>query len=147
MNILVDTDALLALVNPTDALHDQAKALLIELHTKGVIFSLLPTTISEFALLASSRIGLSKTQSVLEVWTQGHGKTILEIDTDLIDLALKMYKKQTSKEESLFDCFIIAAFQTYQFDGLFSFDKGYKKIRQQSLNITLVSELFPNINW
>lgn len=143
MNIIVDTDALLALINPKDALHAKAKALLIELHAQSAQLILLPTTLSEFSLIAASRVGLNQTKAVAEIWTEGSNHQMIEIDKELINSAVKLFQKQTSKEESLFDCFVMAAATRYEYDAIFSFDKGYLKKINAGLKLKLVSGLFP----
>lgn len=147
MKVLVDTDALVALTNRNDSLHSQTKALLIELHTQGAKLFLLPTTLSEFALISTSRIGLKQTKAIVDVWTTGSSHKILTINNELTTAALKIYEKQTSKEESLFDCYVMAAAKLQIMDAIFSFDKGYQKTKNQDLNLKLVLDLFPNINW
>lgn len=127
MITIVDTDAMLALADAKDILHNKAKKLLITLLDKNVQFYILPTTLSEFALIASHRIGLEQTKAVVAVWSQGAGNEMLEVDKDLSQAALTKYSQQTSKEESLFDCYIMAAADKFRANFIFSFDKGYKK--------------------
>lgn len=146
MNILVDTDALIALTNKDDSLHLQTKALLIELHKSGAKLFLLPTTLSEFALISTNKIGLMQTKAMVEVWTKGSSHKILNINNELTLNSLKIYHAQTSKEESLFDCYIMAASKLQKMDAIFSFDKGYKKLKNQHLKLKLVSDLYPSIN-
>ncbi len=143
MNIIVDTDALLALINSADSLHVKAKALLVELHSQGAQLILLPTTLSEFSLIAASRVGLNQTKAVVEIWTKGANHQILEVDKELINSAVKLFQKQTSKEESFFDCFVMAAATRYEYDAIFSFDKGYLKKINAGLKLKLVFDLFP----
>ncbi|MBU1031813.1 PIN domain-containing protein [Patescibacteria group bacterium] len=147
MNIIVDTDALLALINSADSLHAKAKALLAAMFTQEVQLFLLPTTLSEFSLIAASRVGLNQTKAVVEIFTEGTNHQMIEIDKELINSAVKLFRKQTSKEESLFDSFVMAATVRYTYDAIFSFDKGYLKKINAGLKLKLVSDLFPNINW
>lgn len=141
MTILVDTDALIALFDINDALHSKAVALLVKLHTKKAELILLPTTLSEFALVSTNRIGLKQTKVVLESWVNGVSNKVSGIDQDLIKSAVKLFHRQTSKEESLFDCFVMAAVSKYKYDAIFSFDKGYKKAKNNNLNLKLASDL------
>src|SRR3972149_11110457 len=104
MNIIVDTDALLALINSHDSLHTEAKALLTAMLAQESQLFLLPTSLAEFSLIAASRVGLNQTKAVVEVWTTGTNHQMIEVDKDLTDSAVKLFQKQTSKEESLFDC-------------------------------------------
>ncbi|OGE71037.1 hypothetical protein A2617_02555, partial [Candidatus Daviesbacteria bacterium RIFOXYD1_FULL_41_10] len=140
MKIIVDTDALLALINPLDSLHSKAKTLLTAMFAQEVQLFLLPTTLSEFALIAASRVGLNQTKAVIEVWTGGVNHQMIEIDKELISNAVKLFQKQTSKEESLFDCFIMAAAGRYKYDAIFSFDKGYLKKINVGQKLKLVSD-------
>jgi len=146
MNIIVDTDALLALADTNDSLHTKAKALLIKLHLSAAKLLLLPSTLGEFSVLSTIRIGLEQTKAVVEVWTTGSSHKILNINQDLTKLALKIYNEQTSKEESLFDCYLIAAFNQNKIDALFSYDKGFKKKVNEKYKIKLASELFPSLD-
>lgn len=143
MNIIVDTDALLALINSRDSLHAEAKALLTAMFAQEAQLFLLPTTLAEFSLIAASRVGLNQTKAMVEVWTKGANHQMIEIDKDLIDTAVKLFQKQTSKEESLFDCFVMAAASKYKYDAIFSFDKGYSKNINADQKLKLASELFP----
>lgn len=147
MNIIVDTDALLALINSHDSLHAEAKALLTAMFAQESQLFLLPTTLAEFSLIAASRVGLNQTKAVVEVWTTGTNHQMIEVDKDLIDSAVKLFQKQTSKEESLFDCFVMAAASKYKYDAIFSFDKGYLKNINADQKLKLASELFSYINW
>lgn len=147
MNIIVDTDALLALINSHDSLHTEAKALLAAMFAQKSQLFILPTTLAEFSLIAANRVGLNQTKAVAEVWTAGANHQMIEIDKELIVSAVKLFRKQTSKEESLFDCFVMAAAARYGYDAIFSFDKGYLKNINADQKLKLASELFPYTNW
>lgn len=143
MNVIIDSDALLALINANDSLHSEAKTLLEKLYAKSAQLMMLPTTLCEFSLIAVNKIGLPQTKAVVAVWTTGTNHQVIEIDKELINLAVRLFQKQTSKEESLFDCFVMAAASKYKYDAIFSFDKGYKKVKNNNLNLKLTSDLFP----
>lgn len=143
MNVIIDSDALLALINTNDSLHSEAKVLLEKLYAKSVQLIMLPTTLSEFSLIAVNKIGLPQTKAVVAVWTEGVNNQVIEIDKELINFAVRLFQEQTSKEESLFDCFIMAAASKYKYDAIFSFDRGYKKVKNNNLNLKLVFDLFP----
>lgn len=129
MVTVIDTDAMLALINPKDALHKKAKAILVALFQENSHFLVLPTTLSEFAQVAANKVGLLRTRSVLEVWVEGANNELLPIDDTLSFEAIKKFSEQTSREESLFDCFVMAAAKKYKADCIFSFDKGYRKAK------------------
>src|SRR5581483_4772580 len=112
--------------NPNDALHERATEISLKLIDQGVGTAILNTTLGEFALLAASKIGRKQAQRAV--------KELLDADTELLDItpaitkhAVALYQQQTSKDESLFDCYVMAAAKTYNIPFIFSFDKGYKK--------------------
>lgn len=144
MNVLVDTDAWLSIVNPQDSNHGKAKALLVRLYEEGATLLFLPTTISEFVAIAVSKLGLKQVQAVIQPMTSPLDHLILPMDEKLTDEAIETFLTQTSKGESLFDCFVMAAARKYKTDAIFSFDKGYKKTKN---DFKLVEDLFPNVNW
>lgn len=126
MKVFIDTDALLGLVYHIDPHHRSATRILAELKTKNVDLLLLPTTLAEFSLMATSRIGMAKTKRAVSDFVRIY-TILLPITEELTQGALNIYDRQTSKEESLFDCYIMAAATQYKADCIFSFDRGYIK--------------------
>lgn len=126
MKIIVDTDALLGLFNTNDSLHRLSVLTAKKIATKKANIFILPTTLCEFALLASSRIGFKETQKAVELLA-GSDYLTVELTEKETKEAVSLYHKQTSKEESLFDCFVMVAAKRIGADGIFSFDKGYVK--------------------
>lgn len=145
MRVIIDTDALLGVFNPTDNHHSKAILITKRLVEKGIDTVILATTLAEFALLATSKMGLKETKQAIKTLKQ-FNITILEVREQTSQTALSIYNSQTSKEESLFDCFIMAAAKLQRMDAIFSFDKGYKKVKNQDLKLKLVSDLFQNLN-
>lgn len=126
MNVIIDTDALLGLFNAKDALHRQSLTLAEKLLKNKANIFILPTTLAEFALLASSRVGLDQTQTAIKHLSDSDYLPV-EISENITKEAVTSYLKQTSKEESLFDCYVMAGAKIVRADFIFSFDQGYKK--------------------
>lgn len=126
MNVIVDTDVLLGLYNSGDIHHSEAVELAKKVLEKKMNIFILPTTLGEFALLASSKIGKRDSQKAISHLMNSDFLTT-DITLELTKEAIELYEKQTSKEESLFDCFIMATAKKLFCDGIFSFDKGYRK--------------------
>lgn len=126
MIAIVDTDALLGLFFQEDPHTEEVKALAEKLAEREVEYWVLTTTLGEFALLASSKIGVVQTKEALkQLREMSYG--VVGVDDELMNEACELYYKQTSKEESLFDCCVMAAAKKVGADCIFSFDKGYKK--------------------
>lgn len=126
MNVIIDTDALLGLFNAKDALHKQSLRLAEKLLKKRANIFILPTTLAEFALLASSRVGLDQTQAAIKHLSDSDYLPV-EISENITKATVDLYLKQTSKEESLFDCYVMTGAIIVKADFIFSFDQGYKK--------------------
>ena len=126
MNTLIDTDALLGIFNTADPLHKDATALAKKLAKKEINTLILPTTLSEFARVASYQIGVKEAQEATKILANS-ALSVLEVTEDLTKKAVSIYEKQTSKKESLFDCYVMAAAEKLGIKYIFSFDGGYSK--------------------
>jgi len=126
MKTIIDTDALLGLARPDDPHHEEAETVLMALTKRNADIFLLPTTLSEFSLLATSRVGMITTKQMVGKFLAAP-YVILPILEELVAAAYAFYEQQTSKEESLFDCFVMAQAKALFVDCIFSFDRGYRK--------------------
>lgn len=139
MITIIDTDALLALVNPNDALHARAKHLAQEFSEQQYTLYILPTTLCEFAMIATIRIGFEPAKRAPERITE-QAFFRLDVPPSMVASALTLFQKQTSKENSLVDCFNVIASREQSVDCIFSFDKGYKQN-----GLTLAEEYFQRV--
>src|SRR3990172_519439 len=126
MNAIVDTDALLGLFNINDTHHIKAVELATHIQNKGISIFILPTTLCEFALLASSRIGMKQAQQAIEALISSDYVSV-DITEKIVKESTTLYRQQSSKEESLFDCFVMVVTKRLHIDYVFSFDRGYEK--------------------
>ena len=126
MTTIIDTDVLLGLFLPYDVHHENATAILGKLRQLHCTILISPTTLGEFALLASSRIGRQQTQAAVGLLTSNQFRT-LAITPQIAHEAAALYQKQTSKEESLFDCFLMILATQSHVDCICAFDRGYTK--------------------
>jgi len=126
MTTIIDTDALLGIFRPKDPHNKASLSLLDKLLERNDEIFLLSTTLAEFALLASSRIGMNETKNSIKRIMASNYST-LDITEEITAKAVELYYEQTSKEESLFDCYVMVAAWKIPADYIFSFDKGYGK--------------------
>jgi len=126
MNAIVDTDTLLGLFNVNDIHHSKAVTLAKLVVKSGINIFILPTTLCEFALLASSRIGAKQAQYAISILTTSDYVPV-DITEEIVKESAALYEQQSSKEESLFDCFVMVAAKRINVDYIVSFDKGYEK--------------------
>src|SRR6266508_321884 len=66
MLVVLDTDALLAIADVNDALHLRATALAKKLSTMNANVLLSPTTLAEFAMVATHHIGFQQTKKAVD---------------------------------------------------------------------------------
>jgi uncharacterized protein len=123
MTTIVDTDSLIALIVTNDPLHTKSYALHQQLADKGTKIYLLTSTLGEFVSMCTNKIGVTSTQQAVETFMRTY--TVSYITDDIFSNALPLYYKQTSKENSLFDCYVMAAAKQLAVDCIFSFDRGY----------------------
>jgi len=139
MRTLVDTDALLGLINTHDALHKRAKGVVKEFVRQKVTIFVLPTTLGEFATISSIRLGFQESKKVINLIAKS-GYIPLDVTGDMVLEATALYQEQTSKENSLFDCFNMVAADKHSIDCIFSFDRGYTQngflLAEAYLNLT-----------
>ena len=126
MVTIVDTDALIALAKPRDPLHERAIRIekLLRVVPDHVVIS--PTTLSEFSLVALQRLGFHDMKQTLSAILASDisVETVNGVDTRA---ALLLYEKQTTKDNSYCDCYIMALASRLHAAYIFSFDRGYTK--------------------
>lgn len=128
MTIIVDTDFLIAHLLLRDTNHQKAVVLFacIAQGDFGRVQLLLTVpTLGEFATIATIKIGLQRAQEATAYYASMH--TLVEITPQIAQDAISLFQKQTSKENSLFDCYVMQAAKTFGADHILSFDKGYKQ--------------------
>jgi predicted nucleic acid-binding protein len=125
MTVLVDTDALIGLADAADGHYHESTHIAQELTDRCATIFILPTTLAEFALVASGKIGMRATQQIVDLLLRSY--TSVDIDQALVAGAKSRYDVQTSKEHSLFDCFVMEAAKRLAADCIFSYDKGYRQ--------------------
>lgn len=122
--LLVDSNVLVALYRPNDALYLKASSLVKKLHQSGCRFVVLNLVIQESATVLSMREGMKSANNFYSNY-----KRIIDLeidaDGDLEDLSWKIFLKQTKKGSSFVDCANLAAIEKYKLDGIVSFDNFY----------------------
>lgn len=123
--ILIDTDILVAIVKEDDTNHN--KALYLAEKLKGVTICISPFTIPEAATVISYKINQKQANYFLEKARQRNFLNLM-LDDDTVKLADKIFFSQGKKGTSWFDCCNAAFVKINDLDGIFSFDKFYKRL-------------------
>lgn len=125
--ILVDADALVALIKTDDANHKKALSLSEVLQKKGCVWYVSPFTIGEVVTVISHKINQAVAKRVLkELRKQNLNE--LTLKDEYANLADDWFAKQNKKGTSYFDCYNMALLERYknQLDAIFSFDTAYR---------------------
>jgi predicted nucleic acid-binding protein len=126
MTTIVDTDILIALADETDLLHDRALTVSQLLERQEAQLLISPTTLTEFSLVALKRLGLDVIRRSINKLTSG-AIIVLDITEKDVIAATELFNGQSSKDESLCDCFVMALAKRTGARYIFSFDQGYPK--------------------
>lgn len=126
--ILVDSDVFVGLFKKDDAHFPQVKRTFKLLQETNSVFLISNFVFSESITVISQKVGHKEAIEFIQFVKSDRAelKTI-RLDEDTEDLALEIFKKQTSKNVSFVDCTNIALYKRENIDAIWSFDTIYKK--------------------
>lgn len=124
--ILLDSDALIALINEKDSLHKKALKIQDKLTKLGSIFIISLYIIAETATFLTLRID-KKTANRFLKDLENQEISIIEPNKELEKLTREFFFKQKSHKVTYFDCTNMAVLSHYHWRTIFSFDKHYRQ--------------------
>lgn len=124
--LLVDADAFVALVNPSDSNHQKAKFLRNQISDQEFQLITSDPAFGEAITVISQDTGLELAVRFAEE-ALSSSVEFIEVDAALRRKALDIFKKQTSKNSRFTDCVNMAIMKEKGLDTIFSFDVQYKK--------------------
>ena len=122
--VLLDSDAVIALVKEDDASHEPAVKLFKKY--KEIEIFIADTTLSESVTTLGRRVSRETSYLCLDFLRQS-SFIIVFIDEKIIESAEQYYRQQTSVKNTFVDCINMAVAKAYHLDAIFSFDKGYSQ--------------------
>lgn len=128
IDVLIDADALIALIKSDDSNHPKALRIGESLQKIGCTWYISPYTIGEVVTVISYKISQFAAKNVLKELRKLHLNE-LTLKNEDVDLADKWFIKQNKKGASYFDCYNMALLERYkkQLNVIFSFDRVYKR--------------------
>lgn len=124
-NVFVDSDAFVALTKEDDGNHEKARQILKLLLDTGTFFLTSNYVFAETITVLSQRVSHKAALAFIKV-----AKPIFLVrwvDEEIENIAIEIFKNQTSKNVSFVDCTNMAIMQKDRIDLIFSFDKIYRK--------------------
>lgn len=124
MNILVDSDFLVAISKPDDYSHTRAKKLLHKLRNSRTNFYCLNCVVQESTTVISKKVGMKEARKFYSSLKNIIDRFII-LDTTVENSAWDIFFRQSKKGTSFVDCANLAAFKRYKLDKIASFDRFY----------------------
>jgi uncharacterized protein len=124
--IFIDSDAFIALNDTSDSLHKKATKTIELLVKKRSHLYTSTHIILEVTTIISQHIGHNQAINFLELVRDGN-ITILHLTKETVLNGEKIFKKQTSKNVSLADCWSFSIMNHLNIKEAFTFDKDFKK--------------------
>jgi predicted nucleic acid-binding protein len=125
--IIVDSDALIALVNVDDALAPDAMRMVEQVRNTKATLVYPATTIAETVTTFQRKLNRPDLAHALVASVQAHQFIIEPIDRDILTQAAQHYSPQGSKQDTFFDAIVAAVARKLNATTIFSFDKWYAK--------------------
>lgn len=128
INILVDADAFIAMVKDDDTNHQKAARLFNQLEGNNISFITTNYVFSEAITVISQRTSHQTAINFIDNMKSPESIfLIIQITQEIQEIALEIFKKQTSKNVSFVDCTNMALIKHDNLDAIFSFDEIYKR--------------------
>ncbi len=126
--VVVDTDALIALVNKDDFLALDAVKTLEDLYANEVKLVYPATTIVEAITTFQRKLSNSALAGDIAQMLREGQFNIVPVDQNLLEQAETLFKPKGSKQNTMFDAVVAAVAKTTNADAIFSFDNWYEKV-------------------
>jgi predicted nucleic acid-binding protein len=124
VKLLADTGALLALFNPRDRLHLQAKKFVARAqHARFVLTELV---VSETVTRLRSRLDAGRAADVGTALLQSRRYEVIFVDARLMEAGLSELRRFADKRLSLTDAVSFAVIRELSLDGAFAFDRDFQ---------------------
>lgn len=124
--ILIDTDAIIALTVKTDSNHKKALQIQKLLESKNADIKIINLVLHEIITVLSYKVGQKEAINFLNKIKENPPKIIF-IDEKLENLTYQEFLNQNKKGTSFIDCSNMAVMKYLNITKIFSFDKIYKR--------------------
>ena len=124
MKLLADTGALLALFNPRDRLHRQARQFVAR--EQNARFVLTELVVSETVTRLRSRLDAGRAADVGTALLQSRRYEVIFVDARLMEAGLGELRRFADKRLSLTDAVSFAVIRELSLDGAFTFDRDFQ---------------------
>lgn len=126
--VVVDSDALIALLLEKDVHHKKTQIISASLAKKGINVIYPVTVFAETITFLKRAVNQSEKAHALNERLQNGEFTIEYIENQTLRLATEYFSKTKSKRNTFFDAIVAATAKKLGADAIFSFDDWYPKL-------------------
>lgn len=125
--IIVDSDALIAIVNKDDLMSSKAIKTLENLYKQQAKLIYPVTTIAETITTLQRKLSNPKLAAEVNQMIMDSHFSIAAVDQEILYLAQSIFNPKGSKQNTFFDAIVAAVAKKLKADAIFSFDVWYQK--------------------
>lgn len=126
--IFVDSDVFVSVLRKDDSNHQKVKKIYLQLEKLSVSFVTSNYVFAEVITVISQKIGHRiAIEFINNMRSSNSMYNFIQVTPEIEEIALEIFKKQTSKNVSFVDCANMAVMKHDNLDAIFSFDEIYKK--------------------
>lgn len=125
--VVIDSDAIYAVYNHNDPLHNKAIKTLQSLNNKHFQLIYPSSVIFEVMSLFQRVLSAPSVTTKLIEMIEADELLIYAIDEELLKQSAKIFNSTGSKKNTLVDCSVVAVAKKIKADGVFAYDQFYSK--------------------
>lgn len=126
--IFVDSDIFISILKKNDSNHQKAKNLYLRLEKLNVSFATSNYVFSEVITVISQKVSHKVSMEFIKEMRSSESLyNIIRVTAEIEEMAIEIFKDQTSKNVSFVDCTNMALIRHDHLDAIFSFDEIYRK--------------------
>ncbi len=126
--VIVDSDALIALLNKDDLLTDKAVKTLEGLYRLDTRLFYPATTLVETTTALQRKLSNAALTKDIVKMIRDSQFPVIAVDQEILESAESLFNSNGSKQNTLFDAVVAAIAKSQKADAVFSFDSWYEKI-------------------
>jgi predicted nucleic acid-binding protein len=127
ISVLLDSDAIIALVLSDDDLHSRALSVFDLLMQRQAVLFITATTVAETVVGLHRKFNERKKALIFLEKVVNRWATLVVVDNELLIHAHRILSSSQSKQNTIFDAINIAAIKKHSLDAIFSFDRWYTR--------------------
>jgi predicted nucleic acid-binding protein len=127
-SVIVDSDALIALLNKDDLLADKAVKTLEGLYRQDTRLFYPATTLAETTTVLQRKLSNAALTKDIVKMIKDSQFPVIAVDQEILELAESLFNPNGSKQNTLFDAIVAVIAKRQKADAVFSFDAWYEKI-------------------